>query len=1029
MQICSKSRKYRAAAALAGAAIATVGSIETARGQSMAVSTSASTDYQYETQTIGQMSSDDTYINGSGHFEIDGSGYQYSDWGVMSFTAPQLGAGQFATGLASDSVVLQVTNYGSAYDSPTPVTLSFFMTTDTTTNVTAAYPTAGALTYDIGNNSHGNPIVGGFDTVAGDPGTFTSVIPVGTATYSQPTGAASDGQVLTYTMSFAGNSALASYVATQVNSGGLINLIVATNETDSDMAAFYSGNAGTVTQRPELNFTVTTTNQPSNSSVLYAGAYSPSNTSKAINVTIGTPEIIPSVNGTGTVYCVLASGSTPTTATVSLSNGGPAGNSLTYSLTGNGATANTPGGPISSQSTGSAIVGFNPTDFAPLISGNTPATGSVTATNLSAYSPQDPAVTININSTVTSLALQERFVDSAEGATGSSTPTPSLGKVLVKNSGGTFATYSYNQSSGIAIPISTTNPVGLTDYGPDALTTLTLLNNSVTTPAPFAYDAPFYNTTDPEAAALQANTNGIGNQLFNTNNTGYVNVAITPMLSGTYGSDTSQTEGAFTSANTPPYMSFAQASITGMGLVGENDSMRVYVQWSAYDPATVTSTGPAAALSSSNGFTTTATLSNAVDMTNVVTSDAQTFNNGLAAAAWVSGTPTFNQTWSGGPGWGTSGLTADTEPGGSTITNGTVLNPDGSTTTFNVNFNPTNQMINGTYGSTLSVPLENEQDITGAAPNDLPAATYSVQATVNDAGGTGSGTYTLNGGTLSAPATTLGGSFTQTGGTSIFASIANSGSVSITGGSATFQSVSGNGTFGLGGSGSATIGGGKAKFSAMSTTGGLTVTGGTAALVDNVGTAVLGSLAIGSNGTLDIGNNRIIIDYSSPLTDPITSIAAWIKNGFYGLAGPQIISSDIAADDTASGLSYGIGYADGADGTVAGLPSGEIEIMFTLLGDANLDGIVNSEDFTPFSANVGKNGSWDQGDFNYDGTVNSEDFTPFSANLGKSASLAAAGGLESADSLSLANVPEPASIGLLAAGTFGLLARRRRQRQ
>ena len=84
-----------------------------------------------------------------------------------------------------------------------------------------------------------------------------------------------------------------------------------------------------------------------------------------------------------------------------------------------------------------------------------------------------------------------------------------------------------------------------------------------------------------------------------------------------------------------------------------------------------------------------------------------------------------------------------------------------------------------------------------------------------------------------------------------------------------------------------------------------------------------------------------------------------------------------------------------------GLPSGEIEIMFTLLGDANLDGIVNSEDFTPFSANVGKNGSWDEGDFNYDGTVNSEDFTPFSANLGKSATLAAAAGaLESADSAS-----------------------------
>jgi hypothetical protein len=101
--------------------------------------------------------------------------------------------------------------------------------------------------------------------------------------------------------------------------------------------------------------------------------------------------------------------------------------------------------------------------------------------------------------------------------------------------------------------------------------------------------------------------------------------------------------------------------------------------------------------------------------------------------------------------------------------------------------------------------------------------------------------------------------------------------------------------------------------------------------------------------------------------------------------------------------------------------------MFTLLGDANLDGTVNSEDFTPFSTNLSKNGFWDQGDFNYDGTVNSEDFTPFSANLGKSATLAAAAGtLESADSIGLANVPEPASIGLVAIAGCGLLARRRR---
>ncbi len=202
------------------------------------------------------------------------------------------------------------------------------------------------------------------------------------------------------------------------------------------------------------------------------------------------------------------------------------------------------------------------------------------------------------------------------------------------------------------------------------------------------------------------------------------------------------------------------------------------------------------------------------------------------------------------------------------------------------------------------------------------------------------------------------------------------------------------------------------------------VTAGTALGSSNVN---LTSLSITGGGTLDIGNNRVIIDYSSPATDPIASIAGWIANGFYDLAGPQIISSDIAADDLASGLSYGIGYADGADGMVAGLPSGEIEIMFTLLGDANLDGTVNSEDFTPFSANVGKNGSWDGGDFNYDGTVNSEDFTPFSANLGQSATFAAAAGtLESAGGIGLANVPEPASIGLLLVAGAGILCRRKR---
>jgi hypothetical protein len=200
----------------------------------------------------------------------------------------------------------------------------------------------------------------------------------------------------------------------------------------------------------------------------------------------------------------------------------------------------------------------------------------------------------------------------------------------------------------------------------------------------------------------------------------------------------------------------------------------------------------------------------------------------------------------------------------------------------------------------------------------------------------------------------------------------------------------------------------------------------------------LTSLSLTGNGTLDIGNNRIIIDYT-PGNDPIASIAQWIANGLSNGEsvgnGPAIISSDIATDDIASGFSYGIGYADGADGVIAGLPSGEIEIMFTLLGDANLDGTVNSEDFTPFSNNLNSSGrSWDQGDFNYDGTVNSEDFTPFSHDLNQSSSLAASESgtllspLISSDGLSLANVPEPTSVGLMVVAGMGILRRRRRAR-
>jgi hypothetical protein len=161
-----------------------------------------------------------------------------------------------------------------------------------------------------------------------------------------------------------------------------------------------------------------------------------------------------------------------------------------------------------------------------------------------------------------------------------------------------------------------------------------------------------------------------------------------------------------------------------------------------------------------------------------------------------------------------------------------------------------------------------------------------------------------------------------------------------------------------------------------------------------------------------------------------------LASGFNGGAwnGNGIVSSAAAANS----VSYGLGYADSADaGNPAGLASGTIEIKYTLLGDANLDGVVNGIDFGILAANFNKGVTgWDQGDFNYDGVVNGIDFGELAANFNKGASGADVGlpayddpailAFAQANGL-LAEVPEPATLGLIGIAAPGLLARRRKR--
>ncbi len=85
-------------------------------------------------------------------------------------------------------------------------------------------------------------------------------------------------------------------------------------------------------------------------------------------------------------------------------------------------------------------------------------------------------------------------------------------------------------------------------------------------------------------------------------------------------------------------------------------------------------------------------------------------------------------------------------------------------------------------------------------------------------------------------------------------------------------------------------------------------------------------------------------------------------------------------------MGYGIGWVHRVEGSsaVAGLFSGDIELKYTLLADANLNGAVNGSDFSLLAANFGLGvTNWDQDNSLYGGSVNGFDFSALAANFGQ----------------------------------------------
>jgi autotransporter-associated beta strand protein len=212
---------------------------------------------------------------------------------------------------------------------------------------------------------------------------------------------------------------------------------------------------------------------------------------------------------------------------------------------------------------------------------------------------------------------------------------------------------------------------------------------------------------------------------------------------------------------------------------------------------------------------------------------------------------------------------------------------------------------------------------------------------------------------------------------------------------------------GTGSSGIIKTGSGTLALTGTNTySGNTTVNGGALKMV---GASAWGPALSGTSGTTDIQSGRAVFDYSGAgETSPGSTIGTILHNGFptgFTTATDQIHSS------TAGG-NIGLGWQDDTGAK-------KVTVARTYYGDANVDGVVNSGDFSVLATNynLGSGAVWALGDFNYDGKVNALDFNAIATNYGASPLASPVLG---------ALVPEPGSALLGAAGIALVFSRRRK---
>ena len=237
------------------------------------------------------------------------------------------------------------------------------------------------------------------------------------------------------------------------------------------------------------------------------------------------------------------------------------------------------------------------------------------------------------------------------------------------------------------------------------------------------------------------------------------------------------------------------------------------------------------------------------------------------------------------------------------------------------------------------------------------------------------------------------------------------------------------------------------QINQLTTSSAVNVTGGTLELATGGGSNRViktASVSVTGSGKLDLKDNKAIIT-STPIGtwngSAYTGITGEIQtgrgNGSWNGVGGIVTSMSDATSGMLTTLAVATADETGyVGGTFAGqsVSSGNVLIMYTWGGDADLNGVLNGDDYFHIDSHIlaVQSGatellSFHHGDFDYDGEINGDDYFILDSNILQAQASVPFPTSAGARSGGLAPIPEPASAAFLASAAAAIALMRRRR--